>query len=133
MRTVLWLGGFAFLNLMALVIFMVPHELVQASHVDGFMPYLLVLAIGGYLVLRSQLLRFRRPWSAFLMNWTLGFHLLFWAEMIMEAVVFTVLDFHNTDANDPYFIAFWVLILMWTVVGGPWLYRRQRQASAQRA
>ena len=67
------------------------------------------------------------------MNWTLGFHLLFWAEMIMEAVVFTVLDFHNTDANDPYFIAFWVLILMWTVVGGPWLYRRQRQASAQRA
>ena len=33
MRTVIWLGGFAFLNLMALVIFMVPHELTQASHV----------------------------------------------------------------------------------------------------
>ena len=64
----------------------------------------------------------------------LGFHLLFLGrDDHGSGRLYGHWTFHNTEANDPYFIAFWVLILMWTVVGGPWLYRRQRQASAQRA
>ena len=112
----------------AFVVFVVPHEITRGDHVDGFMRPLLLLGLTAYWIVYRQLVRATGPAHPVLVPWLLGFHMLFWAEMIMEAVVFTALDFHNTEANDPYFIAFWVLVATWLIGGWPWLMRRQKGA-----
>ena len=106
-------------NLCALVVFMVPHELMRGENVDGFMRPLLAMAIIGYVLLRRNLRHGGPDWGRPLKRWITGFHLLFWAEMVMEAIVFTLIDFHDTDANDVYFKVFWVLVFAWGVIGWP--------------
>lgn len=117
-----WLLVFMLWNCSAWIIFMVPHEIMQPEVHGGSYPLLLLSCVGylfSYRFLRHQHARTDR-----LIHWSMGFHLLFWGETVMEAIVFTLLDFHDTDANDPFFIAFWTLVLLWAI-GGWGLISRQ--------
>lgn len=120
-----WLTLYLLWNITACVIFIAPHEIMLAEQVAGFVLLLFFMAIAGYCLLYRALGQNTVRRNGILVRWTQGFHLLFWAETIMESVVFTVLNFHDTEANDPYFIAFWALVLLWTAGGWPWLSRQK--------
>ena len=118
---------FVFWNAAAAVVFLIPHEIMRGEHVDGFMRPLLVMSILLYLILDRQCRRSPPFGHPLFVPWIRGFHLLFWAEMIMEAVIFTLLDFHETPSNDPYFMAFWACMAFWLLGGWPWLSHRYHQ------
>lgn len=117
-------------NLAAGFIFLAPHQLVRTQEAFGVVAVLLLGAIAAYgflyRVLRPQRTAASRPWFL----WAFGFHLIFWAEMVMEAGLFTMLDFHNTDANDVYFMAFWLALGVW-LLGGWWWLKRRGSRNAQ--
>ena len=125
-----WILLYMLWNFSASVIFMVPHDLMQPEAPGGMMYPLLLLSCIGYMV-SFRSIRHNSTRTDHLIHWTMGFHFLFWGEMVMEAIFFTLLDFHDTDANDPYFIAFWVLVLLWTI-GGWGLISRQNGPKTSR-
>jgi hypothetical protein len=52
-----------------------------------------------------------------LIFWLAGFAILFLFNLFVEYFVLTWLDLHNTTANDPYFISWWLLVLVWLIFG----------------
>jgi len=126
MPTVRWFAGFLFWNVAAFLVFMTPHEIMRGDHVDGFMRPLLILSFIAWLVLHRALARNRPANTGHLLPWIRGFHFILWGESVMEAVIFTLLDFHETPANDPFFMAFWVVMAAWAIGGWAWIERRSR-------
>jgi hypothetical protein len=111
-------------NLAAGVIFLAPHQLARTQEFFGVVALLFLCCVAAYMllfrILKPQRTAASRPWFL----WAFGVHLIFWAEMVMEAGLFTILDFHNTDANDVYFMAFWLVLGVWLLGGWWWLKRR---------
>lgn len=128
-----WLTLYLLWNMTASVIFIATHETMRSEQVPGFVLPLLFMAMAtaGYCLLYGALRKDTSRRTELLVRWTQGFHILFWAEAIMEGVVFTLLNFHDTEANDPYFVAFWALVLLWTIGGWPWLSRQMRPPSSR--
>jgi len=52
-----------------------------------------------------------------LMIWAAGFALLFLFNVLVEAIVLPMLDMNNTDKNDIYFIAWWIVVGLWLLFG----------------
>lgn len=51
------------------------------------------------------------------MIWAAGFALLFLFNVLVEAIVLPMLDMNNTDKNDIYFIAWWIVVGLWLLFG----------------
>ena len=49
--------------------------------------------------------------------WALGFVILFGINIVVESVIFTLLNLHYTPKNDGYFIAWWGAVLFWLLFG----------------
>lgn len=120
-----WFILFGLWNLAAGLLFVSTHDFMEHPMVD--LPlYLFILGLAAYPLLNRIVLRQAPASVGMLPHWIRGFHYLFWAEALMEAVIFTLLDFHNTSANDPFFMGFWLFVAVWFVGGWPWLARRTR-------
>lgn len=122
-----WFLLFACWNATALMLFVSTHEFMEAPGFD--LPLVVFLSgLIGYVLLRKPVMQGAPGPVGQLPSWAQGFHLILWAEALMEAVVFTLIDFHDTPANDPFFMAFWACMLAWFIGGWPWLARRQARA-----
>ena len=114
-------------NASAGLIFWAPHAWALGEVSIGPTGLILLLAVPAYGLLFRWMHERTSANTRIWFFWVFGFHLIFWAEMLMEAVVFTVLDFHNTPLNDPYFMAFWACTVLWLIGGMPWLKFRDQQ------
>ncbi len=125
MSLIRWFMLFGMWNLAAALLFTSTHEFMEHPMVD--LPlYLLIVGLVAYPFLNGIVLRQSPTAVGLLPRWFQGFHYLFWAEALMEAVIFTCLDFHSTPANDPFFMGLWLCIAAWFLCGWPWLAHRRR-------
>lgn len=122
-----WFFLFGCWNVAAATVFVSVHEFMEHPMVD--LPlFLLVMGTLSYLFLHRELWKNQPTEVGLLPLWVRGFHVIFWCEALMEAVVFTLLDFHDTPANDQFFIGFWLVLLGWLFGGWPWLARKVDRA-----
>lgn len=130
MPSIITLLFFLLWNVAAGFIFWAPHQMVRTKDAFGLTVLVLMVASAAYGLLSQALHQRSTATTKHWLRWVLGFHLIFWAETVMEAGVFTILDFHNTDANDIYFMVFWLLNFLWLIGGGAWTVVRIRKQAA---
>lgn len=123
-----WFVIFTLWNVSAGALFVSIHDFMEHPMLD--LPLVLMLAsLVAYPLLHKAVMRHRPRSTGALAHWFRGFHFLFWAEALMEAVAFTLLDFHDTPQNDPYFVGFWICVAVWFVGGWPWLASKWNRES----
>jgi len=58
----------------------------------------------------------------FFLIWVFGFIALLSFDFFFEFIVFEYLDWNGTTKNDWFFLLWWILVVVWTVIGSRNLY-----------
>jgi len=58
----------------------------------------------------------------FFLIWIFGFFALLSFDFFFEFIVFEYLDWNGTTKNDWFFLLWWILVAVWTVIGSRNLY-----------
>ena len=93
-------------------------EIFYAEFVDGFMPLITVFSAAVCVFLIFYLFKnFKTLDPKVLLNWGLGFGVLFFFNVLVEQIVLPFLDLDDTPKNDFYFQIWWIFVLFWFLFG----------------
>ena len=117
-----WLAALGAIGILGFLILALLREVSRTSPENGFIPYLEILF--SILWISSARFIYQNFSSApfpVTSIWVLGFYALIGFNMVVEAFVLPAYGWDNTPKNDWYFQLWWVVVLVWTFLGGRWI------------